>query len=188
MARYDDPAVDQALDTGRRSQDPATREAAYDTLQQRPRKEPRLHLPHPHRPPLRPRRPLGRPDHAAGAARARLRQRPVVEHRGLAAEEVTRTALGSDGAAGGAAGPVRRPRPARGHLRCVRDRRRLPVRSRAGVRRFRRARRRPGDPGPAARQPRRGPASHRPLVGVAHVRARRRPRPVQRAAAAGGRR
>ncbi|WP_405765133.1 ABC transporter substrate-binding protein [Streptomyces sp. NBC_01538] len=33
MARYDDPAVDKALDTGRRSQDPATREAAYDTLQ-----------------------------------------------------------------------------------------------------------------------------------------------------------
>ncbi|NEA99326.1 ABC transporter substrate-binding protein [Streptomyces sp. SID13726] len=33
MARYDDPAVDKALDTGRRSQDPATREAAYTTLQ-----------------------------------------------------------------------------------------------------------------------------------------------------------
>jgi peptide/nickel transport system substrate-binding protein len=33
MARYDDPAVDQALDTGRRSQDTATRKAAYDTLQ-----------------------------------------------------------------------------------------------------------------------------------------------------------
>ncbi|MFE9674944.1 ABC transporter substrate-binding protein [Streptomyces sp. NPDC006259] len=33
MGRYDNPAVDQALDTGRRSQDPAVREAAYDTLQ-----------------------------------------------------------------------------------------------------------------------------------------------------------
>lgn len=33
MARYDNPAVDEALDTGRRSQDPAEREAAYDKLQ-----------------------------------------------------------------------------------------------------------------------------------------------------------
>ncbi|MET9501954.1 ABC transporter substrate-binding protein [Streptomyces sp. NPDC006622] len=33
MGRYDNPAVDQALGTGRRSQDPAVREAAYDTLQ-----------------------------------------------------------------------------------------------------------------------------------------------------------
>ncbi|MCZ9346197.1 ABC transporter substrate-binding protein, partial [Streptomyces sp. TRM76130] len=34
MARYDNPAVDQALDTGRRSQDPDERRAAYDTVQQ----------------------------------------------------------------------------------------------------------------------------------------------------------
>ncbi|MFK0120171.1 ABC transporter substrate-binding protein [Streptomyces sp. NPDC090994] len=34
MARYDNPAVDQALDTGRRSQDPDERRAAYDTIQQ----------------------------------------------------------------------------------------------------------------------------------------------------------
>ncbi|MFJ8595476.1 ABC transporter substrate-binding protein [Streptomyces sp. NPDC093598] len=33
MARYDNPAVDRALDNGRRSQDPDTRRAAYDTLQ-----------------------------------------------------------------------------------------------------------------------------------------------------------
>ncbi|CAM5373666.1 ABC transporter substrate-binding protein [Streptomyces purpurascens] len=33
MARYDNPAVDRALDNGRRSQDPAEREAAYDKLQ-----------------------------------------------------------------------------------------------------------------------------------------------------------
>ncbi|MGI5438619.1 ABC transporter substrate-binding protein [Streptomyces shenzhenensis] len=33
MARYDDPKVDQALDTGRRSSDTATRKAAYETLQ-----------------------------------------------------------------------------------------------------------------------------------------------------------
>ncbi|NEY35177.1 ABC transporter substrate-binding protein [Streptomyces sp. PRKS01-65] len=33
MARYDNPAVDEALDAGRRSQDPAERAAAYDRLQ-----------------------------------------------------------------------------------------------------------------------------------------------------------
>ncbi|MFB6769443.1 ABC transporter substrate-binding protein [Streptomyces sp. NPDC056337] len=33
MAHYDEPAVDQALDAGRRTQDPATRAAAYDKLQ-----------------------------------------------------------------------------------------------------------------------------------------------------------
>jgi peptide/nickel transport system substrate-binding protein len=33
MARYDNPAVDRALDAGRRSQDPAERKAAYDKLQ-----------------------------------------------------------------------------------------------------------------------------------------------------------
>ncbi|MFF1272155.1 ABC transporter substrate-binding protein [Streptomyces marokkonensis] len=33
MARYDNPAVDEALDTGRRSQDPTARKAAYDDLQ-----------------------------------------------------------------------------------------------------------------------------------------------------------
>ncbi|WAX77386.1 ABC transporter substrate-binding protein [Streptomyces sp. KMM 9044] len=33
MARYDNPAVDEALDTGRRSQDPEDRKAAYDDLQ-----------------------------------------------------------------------------------------------------------------------------------------------------------
>ncbi|GAA0901059.1 ABC transporter substrate-binding protein [Streptomyces thermoalcalitolerans] len=33
MARYDDPAVDRALDTGRRSQDQATRRTAYATVQ-----------------------------------------------------------------------------------------------------------------------------------------------------------
>ncbi|MFC9678922.1 ABC transporter substrate-binding protein [Streptomyces sp. NPDC056948] len=33
MARYDNPAVDRALDNGRRGQDPAERTAAYDKLQ-----------------------------------------------------------------------------------------------------------------------------------------------------------
>ncbi|MEV5430566.1 ABC transporter substrate-binding protein [Streptomyces sp. NPDC052701] len=33
MARYDNPTVDRALDTGRRSQDPDRRKAAYDRLQ-----------------------------------------------------------------------------------------------------------------------------------------------------------
>ncbi|MFB8249408.1 ABC transporter substrate-binding protein [Streptomyces sp. NPDC055952] len=33
MARYDNPAVDRALDDGRRSQDPAERKSAYDKLQ-----------------------------------------------------------------------------------------------------------------------------------------------------------
>ncbi|MES5818787.1 ABC transporter substrate-binding protein [Streptomyces sp. RG80] len=33
MGRYDNPALDKALDTGRRGQDTATREKAYDTLQ-----------------------------------------------------------------------------------------------------------------------------------------------------------
>ncbi|MFJ5727674.1 ABC transporter substrate-binding protein [Streptomyces paradoxus] len=33
MARYDNPAVDRALDNGRRSQDPAERTSAYDKLQ-----------------------------------------------------------------------------------------------------------------------------------------------------------
>ncbi|XVV38054.1 ABC transporter substrate-binding protein [Streptomyces sp. CA-100214] len=33
MAHYDEPAVDQALDAGRRTQDPKTRAAAYDKLQ-----------------------------------------------------------------------------------------------------------------------------------------------------------
>ncbi|MEV7426415.1 MULTISPECIES: ABC transporter substrate-binding protein [unclassified Streptomyces] len=40
MARYDNPAVDQALVTGRRSQDPAVRGAAYDTLQRELVKDP----------------------------------------------------------------------------------------------------------------------------------------------------
>ncbi|GAA2460584.1 ABC transporter substrate-binding protein [Streptomyces glaucus] len=40
MAHYDNPAVDRALDTGRRSQDPAAREAAYDTLQRELVKDP----------------------------------------------------------------------------------------------------------------------------------------------------
>ncbi|WP_435606103.1 ABC transporter substrate-binding protein [Streptomyces ardesiacus] len=34
MAHYDNPAVDKALDAGRRSQDPDKRAAAYDTIQQ----------------------------------------------------------------------------------------------------------------------------------------------------------
>ncbi|MEU1214526.1 ABC transporter substrate-binding protein [Streptomyces sp. NPDC005791] len=33
MGRYDNPAVDEALDTGRRTQEPAARKAAYDTVQ-----------------------------------------------------------------------------------------------------------------------------------------------------------
>ena len=33
MARYDDPAVDRALDTGRRTSDQASRKAAYDSVQ-----------------------------------------------------------------------------------------------------------------------------------------------------------
>ncbi|MFJ5262079.1 ABC transporter substrate-binding protein [Streptomyces sp. NPDC088387] len=33
MARYDNPVVDEALDTARESRDPETREGAYDTLQ-----------------------------------------------------------------------------------------------------------------------------------------------------------
>jgi peptide/nickel transport system substrate-binding protein len=40
MARYDNPAVDQALDAGRRSQNPDEREAAYDTLQRELVKDP----------------------------------------------------------------------------------------------------------------------------------------------------
>jgi peptide/nickel transport system substrate-binding protein len=40
MGRYDNPAVDEALDTGRRSQDPADRKAAYDTLQRELVKDP----------------------------------------------------------------------------------------------------------------------------------------------------
>ncbi|WP_105972406.1 ABC transporter substrate-binding protein [Streptomyces geranii] len=40
MGRYANPAVDKALDTGRRSQDPAVREAAYDTLQRELVKDP----------------------------------------------------------------------------------------------------------------------------------------------------
>ncbi|MEU5630509.1 ABC transporter substrate-binding protein [Streptomyces rishiriensis] len=40
MGRYDNPAVDKALDTGRRSQDAATRETAYDTLQRELVKDP----------------------------------------------------------------------------------------------------------------------------------------------------
>lgn len=40
MARYDNAAVDKALDTGRRSQDEATREKAYDTLQRELVKDP----------------------------------------------------------------------------------------------------------------------------------------------------
>ncbi|MFJ4830582.1 ABC transporter substrate-binding protein [Streptomyces sp. NPDC088747] len=40
MGRYDNPAVDNALDTGRRSQDEATRRAAYDTLQRELVKDP----------------------------------------------------------------------------------------------------------------------------------------------------
>lgn len=40
MARYDNPAVDKALDTGRRTQDPDRRKAAYDTLQRELVKDP----------------------------------------------------------------------------------------------------------------------------------------------------
>lgn len=40
MARYDNAAVDKALDTGRRSQVEATRETAYDTLQRELVKDP----------------------------------------------------------------------------------------------------------------------------------------------------
>ncbi|KUO10246.1 ABC transporter substrate-binding protein [Streptomyces sp. DSM 15324] len=40
MGRYDNPAVDKALDTGRRSQDEATRKTAYDTLQRELVKDP----------------------------------------------------------------------------------------------------------------------------------------------------
>ncbi|NJP50352.1 ABC transporter substrate-binding protein [Streptomyces sp. SBST2-5] len=40
MARYDNPAVDKALETGRRSQDRADRKAAYDTLQRELVKDP----------------------------------------------------------------------------------------------------------------------------------------------------
>ncbi|MET9827823.1 ABC transporter substrate-binding protein [Streptomyces sp. NPDC006385] len=40
MGRYDNPAVDEALDTGRRSQDKAARKAAYDTLQRELVKDP----------------------------------------------------------------------------------------------------------------------------------------------------
>ncbi|NKQ24169.1 ABC transporter substrate-binding protein [Streptomyces galbus] len=40
MARYDDPAVDEALDTGRRTSDEATRKAAYDGLQRELVKDP----------------------------------------------------------------------------------------------------------------------------------------------------
>ncbi|WP_338909397.1 ABC transporter substrate-binding protein [Streptomyces nigra] len=40
MARYDDPVVDKALDTGRRSSDAATRKAAYDELQRELLKNP----------------------------------------------------------------------------------------------------------------------------------------------------
>ncbi|MDG9719738.1 ABC transporter substrate-binding protein [Streptomyces sp. DH24] len=40
MSHYDNPAVDRALDTGRRSQDPAARRAAYDTLQRELVKDP----------------------------------------------------------------------------------------------------------------------------------------------------
>ncbi|KES03306.1 hypothetical protein BU52_31415 [Streptomyces toyocaensis] len=40
MARYDNPAVDEALDTGRRSQDAEAREAAYDDLQRELAKDP----------------------------------------------------------------------------------------------------------------------------------------------------
>ncbi|MFF6785205.1 ABC transporter substrate-binding protein [Streptomyces sp. NPDC012510] len=40
MGRYDNPAVDQALDTGRRTQDEAARKTAYDTLQRELVKDP----------------------------------------------------------------------------------------------------------------------------------------------------
>ncbi|MBV7697876.1 ABC transporter substrate-binding protein [Streptomyces sp. TRM70350] len=40
MARYDNPAVDQALDTGRRTQEPDKRKAAYDRLQRELVKDP----------------------------------------------------------------------------------------------------------------------------------------------------
>lgn len=40
MAHYDNPAVDQALDTGRRTQEPAERKAAYDALQRELVKDP----------------------------------------------------------------------------------------------------------------------------------------------------
>ncbi|GGQ63887.1 ABC transporter substrate-binding protein [Streptomyces althioticus] len=40
MAHYDNPAVDRALETGRRSQDPETRKAAYDALQRALVKDP----------------------------------------------------------------------------------------------------------------------------------------------------
>jgi peptide/nickel transport system substrate-binding protein len=40
MGRYDNPAVDEALDTGRRSQEEATRKTAYETLQRELVKDP----------------------------------------------------------------------------------------------------------------------------------------------------
>ncbi|MFE9726803.1 ABC transporter substrate-binding protein [Streptomyces sp. NPDC005794] len=40
MGRYDNPAVDEALDTGRRTQGPAARKAAYDTVQRELVKDP----------------------------------------------------------------------------------------------------------------------------------------------------
>ncbi|MFE6286135.1 ABC transporter substrate-binding protein [Streptomyces sp. NPDC057877] len=40
MARYDNPVVDEALDTGRRAQDETTRETAYETLQRELVKDP----------------------------------------------------------------------------------------------------------------------------------------------------
>ncbi|WP_189864894.1 ABC transporter substrate-binding protein [Streptomyces poonensis] len=40
MARYDNPAVDEALDTGRRTQDREDRKAAYDTVQRELAKDP----------------------------------------------------------------------------------------------------------------------------------------------------
>ncbi|MFI1414954.1 ABC transporter substrate-binding protein [Streptomyces sp. NPDC020707] len=40
MGRYDNPAVDKALDTGRRNQDEATRRAAYDMVQRELVKDP----------------------------------------------------------------------------------------------------------------------------------------------------
>ncbi|MCB5168243.1 ABC transporter substrate-binding protein [Streptomyces bambusae] len=40
MARYDNPAVDRALEQGRRSGDPAARKAAYDTVQRELVKDP----------------------------------------------------------------------------------------------------------------------------------------------------
>ena len=160
--------------TARKSGDHAERQAAYDTVQRELVKNPGYtfltHIDHLYVVDKR----LRRPHHPGRAARPRPRVRPLVERRGLAAEEVTsahhpEAPLGADGPHDGTAGPVRRPGPARRHLRRLRDRRRVPLRPRQGVRGHGRAHRLAGEPRPAARQPRRRPAAGHPLVGLAHL-------------------